>query len=112
MRRLCRCELIRPNQKQRQHQPSQIKGDAGTEKSATSTRINDNTSRIGFKGKEKLSDDLTAIWQLEQRASILGQSNSQKWGNRDSFIGVEGKFGKLRAGNLNNMLNEMDTIDT
>lgn len=89
-----------------------IKGDSGTEKSATSTRINDNTSRIGFKGKEKLSDDLTAIWQLEQRASILGQSNSQKWGNRDSFIGVEGSFGKLRAGNLNNMLNEMDTIDT
>ncbi|WP_165090779.1 porin [Neisseria yangbaofengii] len=89
-----------------------IKGDAGTEKSATSTRINDNTSRIGFKGKEKLSDNLTAIWQLEQRASILGQSNSQKWGSRDSFIGLEGSFGKLRAGNLNNMLNEMDTIDT
>ncbi|WP_416192222.1 porin [Neisseria sp. CCUG12390] len=89
-----------------------IKGGAGTEKSAASTRINDNTSRIGFKGSEKLGDDLTAIWQLEQRASILGQSNSERWGNRDSFIGVEGKFGKLRAGNMNNMLNEMDTIDT
>lgn len=47
-----------------------IKGSAGTEKNAAATRINDNASRIGFKGSEKLSDDLTAIWQLEQRASF------------------------------------------
>ena len=53
-----------------------IKGNEGTEKSATATRINDNTSRIGFKGSEKLSDDLKAIWQVEQRTSILGESNS------------------------------------
>lgn len=89
-----------------------IKGDAGTEKSAVATRLNDNTSRIGFKGSEKLSDDLKAIWQVEQRVSILGEGNSTRWGNRDSFIGLEGKFGKIRAGNMNNMLNEMDTIDT
>ena len=88
-----------------------IKGNEGTEKSATATRINDNTSRIGFKGNEKLSDDLKAIWQIEQRTSILGESNSQRFGNRDSFIGLEGKFGKVRVGNMNNMLNEMDTID-
>ena len=49
-----------------------IIGSEGTEKSATATRINDNTSRIGFKGSEKLSDDLKAIWQVEQRTSILG----------------------------------------
>ena len=47
-----------------------IKGSEGTEKSATATRINDNTSRIGFKGNEKLSDDLKVIWQVEQRTSI------------------------------------------
>ena len=88
-----------------------IKGNEGTEKSATATRINDNTSRIGFKGSEKLSDDLKAIWQVEQRTSILGESNSQSFGNRDSFIGLEGSFGKVRVGNMNNMLNEMDTID-
>ena len=88
-----------------------IKGSEGTEKSATATRINDNTSRIGFKGNEKLSDDLKAIWQIEQRTSILGESNSQRFGNRNSFIGLEGNFGKVRAGNIDNMLNEMDTID-
>jgi len=84
-----------------------IKGNEGTEKSATATRINDNTSRIGFKGSEKLSDDLKAIWQVEQRTSILGESNSQRFGNRDSFIGLEGKFGKVRVGNMNNMLNSI-----
>lgn len=88
-----------------------IKGSEGAEKSATSTTINDNTSRIGFKGSEALSDDLKAIWQVEQRTSILGESNSRRFGSRDSFIGLQGKFGKIRAGNMNNMLNEMDTID-
>ena len=87
-----------------------IKGANGTDKSATATRINDNTSRLGFKGSEKLDGDTQAIWQLEQRVSILGDSTN--WGSRDSFIGLEGKFGKIRAGNMNNLLNEMDTIDT
>lgn len=88
-----------------------ISGDSGVEKSATATKINDNTSRLGFRGKEKLSDDLSAIWQVESRVSVLGDKPNDTFGNRDSFIGVEGKYGKLRAGNLNNMLNEMDTID-
>lgn len=88
-----------------------IKGGEGVEKSATSTTINDNTSRIGFKGSEKLSDDLKLIWQVEQRTSILGEANSQRFGNRDSFIGLEGNFGKVRVGNMNNFINEMDTID-
>ena len=86
-----------------------IKGSDGTEKSAVATRINDNATRIGFRGSEKLSDDVKAIWQIEQRTSILGSDS--RWGSRDSFIGLEGGFGKVRAGNLNNMLNEMDTID-
>ncbi|MCP1661202.1 porin [Neisseria perflava] len=87
-----------------------IKGDSGTEKSSTSTRINDNTSRLGFKGSERLSGDVKAIWQVEQRISVLGDKSG--WATRDSFIGLEGKFGKIRAGHLNNLLNEMDTIDT
>lgn len=89
-----------------------IKGGSGTEKSPTVTKINDNTSRIGFKGSEKIGDDLKAIWQVEQRTSVLNESNSTNWGSRDSFIGLEGGFGKIRAGHMNNLLNEMDTIDT
>lgn len=44
-----------------------IKGDAGSETSSTATSINDNTSRIGFKGSENLGGDLKAIWQVEQK---------------------------------------------
>ncbi|QEY24763.1 porin [Neisseria animalis] len=83
-----------------------IKSTDGMAKSAAATRINDNTSRIGVKGSETLGGDTKLIWQLEQRVSVLG--DRQGWGTRDSFIGLQGKFGTLRAGNLNNILHEMD----
>lgn len=86
-----------------------IEGGAGTEKSPVLTRINDNTSRIGISGREELGGGLAAIWQIEQRTPVLG--NGGQWGTRDSFIGLEGRLGKIRAGNLNNQLNEMDTVD-
>ena len=42
-----------------------IKGGSGTEKSPTVTKINDNTSRIGFKGSEKIGDDLRLLLHVE-----------------------------------------------
>ena len=87
-----------------------IKGAQGTEKSATSVSIHDNGSHIGFKGSENLGDGLKAVWQVEQKTAISGES--QKFATRDSFIGLEGGFGKVRAGHLSSVLNEMDTIDT
>lgn len=47
-----------------------IKGDAGSETSSTATSINDNTSRIGFKGSENLGGDLKAIWQVEKKQPL------------------------------------------
>lgn len=47
-----------------------IKGDAGSETSSTATSINDNTSRIGFKGSENLGGNLKAIWQVEQKRPL------------------------------------------
>lgn len=86
------------------------KNNGVTEKSKTATEIADFGSRIGFKGHEHLSNNLNAIWQVEQNTSIAG--NSTGWGNRESFIGLEGGFGKIRAGNLDNALNDSsDSID-
>ena len=85
-----------------------IKGDAGSETSSTATSINDNTSHIGFKGSENLGGDLKAIWQVEQKRPLPAVP---RFATRDSFIGLQGNFGKIRAGKLSNMLNEMDTID-
>lgn len=73
-------------------------------KSKTATQIADFGSKIGFKGQEDLGNGLKAIWQLEQKASIAGTDS--KWGNRQSFIGLKGDFGTVRAGNLNTVLKD------
>ena len=67
--------------------------------SKTATEIADYGSRIGFKGHEHLGNNLNAIWQVEQNTSIAGGNSG--FANRESFIGLEGGFGKVRAGNLN-----------
>ena len=76
----------------------------------TATEIADYGSRIGFKGHEHLSNNLNAIWQVEQNTSVAGTDSG--WGTRESFIGLEGGFGKIRAGKLNTTLKDSsDSID-
>ena len=83
----------------------------GQEKSSkTATEIADFGSRIGFKGHEHLGNNLNAIWQVEQKTSIAG--GNKEWANRESFIGLEGGFGKVRAGNLDSTVkNTSDNVD-
>ena len=79
-----------------------------TTKDHTTTEIADFGSRIGFKGSESLGSGLNAIWQVENDISVAGGGN---WAGRDSFIGLDGNFGKVRAGKLSTQLNDMDTLD-
>ena len=81
-----------------------------TRSSKTATEIADLGSRIGFKGHEHLGNNLNAIWQVEQETSIAG--NKSGWATRESFIGLEGGFGKVRAGNLNSTIKDSsDNVD-
>ena len=73
-------------------------------KDRTATEIADFGSKIGFKGHEHLGNNLNAIWQVEQNASVAGTDKG--WGTRESFIGLEGGFGKIRAGKLNTALKD------
>ena len=73
------------------------KADEGTKK-GTLTHIVDYGSRIGFKGHEDLNNNLRAIWQLEQDVSIGGSDDKKLFGTRDSFIGLNGNFGTVKAG--------------
>ena len=73
-------------------------------KDRTATEIADFGSKIGFKGHEHLGNNLNAIWQVEQNVSVAGTDKG--WGTRESFIGLEGGFGKIRAGNLNTVLKD------
>ena len=79
-----------------------------TTKDHATTEIADFGSRIGFKGSESLGSGLNAIWQVENDISVAGGGN---WAGRDSFIGLDGNFGKVRAGRLSTQLNDMDTLD-
>ncbi|WP_127203470.1 porin [Neisseria meningitidis] len=74
-------------------------------KSRIRTKISDFGSFIGFKGSEDLGEGLKAVWQLEQDVSVAGGGASQ-WGNRESFIGLAGEFGTLRAGRVANQLDD------
>lgn len=77
-------------------------------KDAVETKIADFGSRIGFKGHEHLGNNLNAIWQVENSVSVAGDG---EWAGRDSFIGLEGNFGKIRAGKLSTQLKDMDALD-
>lgn len=74
-------------------------------KSRIRTKISDFGSFIGFKGSEDLGEGLKAVWQLEQDVSVAGGGASQ-WSNRESFIGLAGEFGTLRAGRVANQFDD------
>ena len=87
-----------------------LKKNGVSTKKKVATEIADYGSRIGFKGHEHLGNSLNAIWQVEQNTSIAGGDSG--FANRESFIGLEGGFGKVRAGNLNTTLKDSsDSID-
>jgi predicted porin len=60
------------------------------------TRLSSNSSRLGFRGGEALGGGLKAIYQIE--ASVGVDSGSGALAGRDTFVGLEGGWGKLRLG--------------
>ena len=87
---------------------TKTKVDGVETKSDTGSQIADFGSRIGFKGHEQLGNNLNAIWQVENNVSVAGDGD---WAGRESFIGLEGNFGKIRAGKLETQLKSMDSLD-
>ena len=60
------------------------------------TEVVDNSSRIGFRGKEELGDNFAAIFQVESR--VRADRGGDTWASRDSFVGPQGGFGTIRLG--------------
>ncbi len=60
--------------------------------------VNSNTSKLGFKGSEKLSDNLSVIWQYETEVELDNGDLTVK--GRDTYGGLKGSWGLLKAGNL------------
>ena len=88
-----------------------VRKDSSYEKNkGTTTSIVDYGSRIGFRGHEQLTDGLQAIWQLESKVNIGGGGSASDdhhvdgglrnstFGTRNSYIGLKGDFGTVKAG--------------
>jgi predicted porin len=61
-------------------------------------RVSSNTSLVGLKGAEDLSDGLSAIWQVESQL-YPGDATVATLGTRNTYAGVKGdSFGTVLAG--------------
>ncbi len=65
------------------------------------TNLSSNASRLGFRGSKKIGN-LTGIWQIEQEIqfnlSNSASDTNNRLASRDTFAGLRGDFGTLRAG--------------
>ncbi|MCK6411329.1 MAG: porin [Azonexus sp.] len=62
-------------------------------------RVSANSSYLGFKGTEDLGNGLKAVFQIE---GGVNNDSGGTWGgmNRDTYVGLNGGFGTVLAGNL------------
>lgn len=77
-------------------------------KSATFTELRNNESRLGVKGSEAINDDLKAIYQYELKVGADGDAisatNQSPFATRNIFVGLQGNFGTVKAGNFDTPL--------
>lgn len=73
-------------------------GASGAGQESSAIGVSSNASRIGFKGSEKLGNGMTALFQAESDYSF---DDAGSWSSaRDAYIGLQGDFGRVRAGHL------------
>jgi predicted porin len=75
---------------------SMVSEDDGT---TNEWNLNSNASRLGVKGKSKISDGLEIVYQAEFEVCIdSGDCKGQTFKQRNTFVGVKGDFGMVWAG--------------
>ncbi|TAJ75777.1 MAG: porin [Gallionellaceae bacterium] len=66
--------------------------------SSSTTRINTNASRLGFKGKEDLGEGLKAFYQYEVQMDADGSAGNGLGKTRNSGAGIESELGTVTMG--------------
>src|SRR5678809_710797 len=62
-------------------------------------RVTSNSSRFGIRGTESLGGGLNAIFQIESNVSAdTGNAASSSLGSRETFVGLQGSWGKFTMG--------------
>jgi predicted porin len=77
------------------------------------TALESPNSRLGFRGTEKLGDNLKVFFQLEMGFGVdTGQNSSDtSLFSRDTFIGIAGDFGTVRLGSMDTVYKNLgDTM--
>jgi predicted porin len=62
----------------------------------TVNRLSSNSSRLGVRGTESLGGGLNAIFQIE--SSVNADTNGGNLGGRETFVGLQGSWGKATMG--------------
>lgn len=57
----------------------------------------ENESKVGFRASTDIGDGMSTIMQIE--SGTVGHDGT-KLGNRDTFVGIKGNFGKVRIGRM------------
>lgn len=73
--------------------------------SGDQNRLSSNSSRLGFRGTEDLGGNLKALFQIE--SSVNPDAGSGTLAGRDSFVGLQGDWGKVRLGIMDDVFKGM-----
>jgi predicted porin len=73
-----------------------VKGKQADGSDPTVNRISSNSSRLGVRGTESLGGGLNAIFQIE--SDIKGDTGGSVTANRETFVGLQGSWGKATVG--------------
>ena len=60
------------------------------------TSISSNSTRLGFKGKHEINDNLAVVYKIEQE--ILFDQGAGTFASRNAYVGLKGGFGTVLAG--------------
>lgn len=78
--------------------------------SSSRVRLYDQSSRLGFRGTDKLDNGMTVLWRAEQRVRVgssqLNGTQDGGWGSRSTFVGLQGDFGQVRIGKMFDVMDE------
>lgn len=68
----------------------------------SATNVSSNSSRLGIRGSADLTDNLKGIFQVE--TTIAYDNGAGSLASRDTFVGLQGSFGRVRLGQIDTPL--------